>query len=194
MSMRMTDTEWEQLLGKEIPKISSVEESKQLKQATDIVSLEEEITQLDPKTREDKTTARIAEEQEQLIVNEILRGIRPLALRSLCLTRLFFHYLRLVVDIQMKKLQEYYKGWRSGHSEKPVQPANEFQFPEAEEKANIVKDFVSVFFRPEPCSDTTVGSALSFKSPGEHRLGTSGLIPVMLPPLNTFKAFIRMYT
>lgn len=69
--------EWEQLLGNEFPKINSVEEAKQLKQATDIISLEEEIKQLDPKAGEHNMTASIAEEWEQLIVNEIPKRHSP---------------------------------------------------------------------------------------------------------------------
>lgn len=69
--------EWEQLIVNEIPKINSLEEAIPLKQATDIVVREEELQQLEPKAREDKTTAHITEEWEQLIVNEIPNRYSP---------------------------------------------------------------------------------------------------------------------
>ncbi|KAL8123140.1 uncharacterized protein LOC141717446 isoform X2 [Apium graveolens] len=68
---------WEHLPGNRSPKISSVEETQQLKQAADIIPNKEEITQVDPKAREDNMTARIAEEWEKLIVNEIPKRHSP---------------------------------------------------------------------------------------------------------------------
>ncbi|KAL1814526.1 hypothetical protein ACET3Z_017100 [Daucus carota] len=69
--------EWEQLLGNGCPEINFVKETKPLKLASDIVPIEEEVTEQDPKPGEDSTTARIAEEWEQLIVNEVPRRQSP---------------------------------------------------------------------------------------------------------------------
>ncbi|WOG99333.1 hypothetical protein DCAR_0518681 [Daucus carota subsp. sativus] len=59
------------------PEINFVKETKPLKLASDIVPIEEEVTEQDPKPGEDSTTARIAEEWEQLIVNEVPRRQSP---------------------------------------------------------------------------------------------------------------------
>ncbi|KAK1358069.1 Meiosis 1 arrest protein [Heracleum sosnowskyi] len=69
--------EWEQLLGNRSTNRSSVEETEQLKQANDTVPIKEVITQVSPKAGEDNATARIAEEWEQLIVNEIPKRHSP---------------------------------------------------------------------------------------------------------------------
>ncbi|KAK1354245.1 hypothetical protein POM88_047501 [Heracleum sosnowskyi] len=73
-SKRDVRTSLIKLLGNGRPEISSVKETEQLKQATDIVPIKEEITQVDPKAGEDNTTACISQDNT---VPPLLNEVEP---------------------------------------------------------------------------------------------------------------------